>query len=165
MPRAAGARRALGLLLLLTAAACRRDGRIHRGDSVVLSYELSADGAVVESNFDAEPAAVVQGAGQVPSGVDEALIGMAPGEEKRLELPPEKAFGRPDPARVEVMPLAQLGDLAKGLKPGRKVMGFRDGKAETARVLSIEGGKATLDFNPPLAGKTVVYRLCVLSRE
>jgi FKBP-type peptidyl-prolyl cis-trans isomerase 2 len=56
-----------------------------------------------------------------------------------------------------------LGPLAAGLKPGRKVMGFRDGKSETARVVSIEGGIATLDFNSPLAGKTVVYRVRVLS--
>ena len=34
-------------------------------------------------------------------------------------------------------PLAKLGALARGLKPGGKVMGFRDGKAETARVLSV----------------------------
>lgn len=161
MRRVPGARAALALAVLL--AACRRDGRVHPGDTVVLRYELSADGAVVESDFDGEPATVTQGAGQLPPGADAALLGMAPGEEKRLELTPERAFGPRDPARVESTPIEKLGDLAKGLKPGAKIMGFRDGKAETARVLSIEGGKAALDFNPPLAGKTVVYRLRVLS--
>lgn len=157
-------RKALAVLALaLVAAACSRDGRVHPGDTVVLRYELSADGAVVESDFDGEPATVVQGAGQLPPGADEALLGMAPGDEKTLRLPPERAFGPHDPARVESMALAKLGDLAKGLKPGNKIQGFRDGKPETARVLSIEGGSASLDFNPPLAGKTVVYRLRVLS--
>lgn len=151
------------LALALLAAACGRDGRVHAGDTVVLRYELSADGAVAESDFDGEPATVVQGAGQLLRAADAALLGMAPGEEKRLELPPEKAFGPRDPERVESMPLSRLGDLSKGLKPGMKVQGFRDGKAETARVLSIEGGRASLDFNQPLAGKTVVVRLRVLS--
>lgn len=160
MHRAAGASLALAALL---AAARRRDARVRPGDAVVLRYELSADGAVVESDFDGDPAAITQGAGDIPPGADAALLGMAAGEEKRLELPPEKAFGRRDPARVETMPLARLGGLARGLKPGLKVMGFRDGKPATARVLSIEGGKAALDFNPPLAGKTVVYRLRVVS--
>ncbi len=164
MRRAGSACRALVLVPLLLAAACRRDARVHPGDTVVLRYELSADGVVVESDFDGGPATITQGAGDVPPGVDAALLGMAPGEEKRLELPPEKAFGPRDPARVESMTLAQLGPLAAGLKPGRKIMGFRDGKSETARVLSIEGGKATLDFNSPLAGKAVVYRVRVLSR-
>lgn len=151
------------LALALIAAACSRGGRVRPGDTVVLRYELSADGAVVESDFDGEPATVVQGAGQLLPGADEALLGMAPGEEKRLELPPEKAFGLRDPAKVQAMPLAKFGDLAQGLKAGNKVSGFRDGKPETARVLSVENGAAVLDFNPPLAGKTVTYRLRVLS--
>jgi peptidylprolyl isomerase len=154
---------ALGVLALLAAAACRRDARVHPGDAVVFRYELSADGAVAETNFDAEPLTIVQGSGQVPAGLDAAFLDMAPGEEKRIELPPEKAFGPRDPARVENMPLSRLGKLADGLKPGGKVMGFRDGKPETARVLSIAAGSATLDFNPPLAGKTVVYRIRVLA--
>jgi FKBP-type peptidyl-prolyl cis-trans isomerase 2 len=158
-------RRNIAAFLVLAAlpplAGCRRDARVRRGDEVVLSYELSVDGAVVESDFGAEPATVVQGAGDVPPGADEALLGMVPGEEKRLELPPEKAFGPRDLARVERMPLSKLGALAAGLKPGRKVLGFRDGKAESARVLAIEDGAAVLDFNPPLAGKTVVYRVRV----
>lgn len=164
MRRAAGARRALAFLALALAAGCRRDdARVHPGDAVVLRYELSADGAVVESDFGAEPVSVVQGAGQVPPGADEALLGMAPGEEKRLQLTPEKAFGPRDPARVESTALSSLGKLAAGLKPGRKILGFRDGKSETARVIEISGGKAVLDFNSPLAGKTVVYRVRVVS--
>ena len=163
MRRGAGARLALGLLPLFSAAACRRDARVHPGDAVVFQYELSSDGVVAETDFDGEPLTITQGTGQVPPGLDAAFLGMAPGEEKRLELPPEKAFGRRDPARVESMPLARLGKLAAGLKAGGKVMGFRDGKPETARVISIENGSATLDFNPPLAGKTVVYRIRVLS--
>jgi len=150
--------RKAALAALLLALACSRDARVRPGDPVVVRYELSVDGAVLET----ETVELTQGAGQLPPGADEALLGMKPGEEKTVELPPEKAFGPRDEKRVEAMPLAQLGDLARGLKPGAKVMGFRDGKPETARVLSIEGGKARLDFNPPLAGKTVVYRLSVL---
>jgi FKBP-type peptidyl-prolyl cis-trans isomerase SlpA len=163
MLRAVTARRALALLALPLAVACRRGGRVGPGDEVVLRYELSADGAVVESDFGGEPVSVVQGAGQIPPGADEALLGMAPGEEKRLELPPEKAFGPRDPARVESTALSRLGKLASGLKPGSKILGFRDGKSETARVIEISGGRAVLDFNSPLAGKTVVYRVRVLS--
>lgn len=157
--------RAALLPTLLLAAACRRDARVRPGDAVVLRYELSAGGAVVESDFDGDPVTIVQGTGQIPPGADEALVGMAPGEEKRLVLPPEKAFGPRDPARVELLPLSRLGKLAAGLKPGRTIMGFRDGKPEEARVAAISGGRAALDFNPPLAGATVVYRVRVLSSD
>lgn len=148
---------------VLLSAACRRAAVVRPGDAVQVHYELSAGGAVVESTFGQAPVAVAQGSGQLPPGADAALLGMAAGEERRVELPPEKAFGPRDPARVQSLPLADFRELAAGLNPGMKVQGFRDGKAETGIVLSAGGGKATLDFNHPLAGKTVVYRLRVVS--
>jgi len=151
--------RKAALAAVLLSLACARGAGVRPGDAVVVRYELSAGGAVLET----ETVRVVQGEGQLPPGADAALLGMRPGEEKTVELAPEKAFGPRDEARVESMPLDKLGALGRGLKPGAKVMGFRDGKPETARVLSIGGGQARLDFNPPLAGKTVVYRLRVLS--
>jgi len=160
------ARRARALALLLVAvAACRRGPGVHRGDPVRLRYELSVDGAVLESNFDGDPIPIVQGEKDVPADVDAALLGMSPGQEKRLVLPAERAFGAYDPKRVETTPLAALGAVGQGLKAGQKILGFRDGKPETALVRSVAGGKAVLDFNHPLAGKTVVYRIRVMAAE
>jgi len=136
---------------------------VRAGDSVLIHYALSADGAVVETTFGGAPVEIVAGAGQVPPGADAALLGMEAGQEKRLELSPAQAFGPRDPARVESLPLASFGALAAGLTPGKKVSGFRDGKAQNAVVVSVGGGTAALDFNPPLAGKDVVYRLRVVS--
>lgn len=144
------------------AVSCRRARPVVRpGDSVVLRYELSVDGAVRESNFDGEPATVVQGSGVLPPGVDAALLGLAVGEEKRLELPPSRAFGERDASKIQILPVSDFGALAKDLKPGKKISGFRDGKAEEGVVVAVSGGRATLDFNPPLAGKTVSYRIRV----
>lgn len=153
---------ALALPLLLLACS-RRDGRVQRGDEVTIHYEMTAGALPIESTFGGEPVKIYQGASDVPPGVDAALLGMSPGEEKRLELPPDKAFGLPDPKRVEKIALADLGALAKGLKPGQKIHGVRDGSAETARVISIQDGRAVLDFNHPLAGMKVVYRVKVVS--
>lgn len=156
-------RRTAALLAALAAAgACGRSPGVRPGDAVTLGYELSADGAVVESKM-AEPVRLVQGAGQVPAGVDAALLGMAPGAEKRVELTAAEAFGPRDPARVQAVPLKPFGALAAGLKPGRKVRGFRDGKPEEAVVVSVSSGSVTLDFNHPLAGKAVSYRLRVVA--
>ena len=162
MNKAGGPRISLVLLLILPIG-CRQIRRVKAGDKVHLRYELFSNGVVVESNLDGDPVPITQGAGEVPPGADEALIGMAPGEERQLDLGPEKAFGPRDPARVESLPLSKLGELAHGLLPGHKVLGFRDGKASTAVVLAVKDGKALLDFNSPLAGKTVVYRLRVVS--
>jgi FKBP-type peptidyl-prolyl cis-trans isomerase 2 len=155
--------RALLALAFVLPAACRRDGRVQAGDRAAFFYELTVDGAVRESNFDGAPAEAVQGSGELPSGLDAALIGMSPGEEKRLVLAPAQAFGERDAAKMQTMPLSKFGELAKGLKPGGKVEGFRGGKAEKATVVSVDEGKVVLDFNHALAGKTVSYRLKVVS--
>lgn len=157
-------RKLLALAALCAAlAACGRRARVRAGDEVLIRYELSAGGSVVESTLDGEPVRIVAGAGDVPPGVDAALLGMAPGEEKTLELPPSAAFGPRDPALVATMRAADFGPLAARLAPGRTVMGARDGKAQRARVLSVSGGAVVLDFNHPLAGRTVVYRVRVVS--
>jgi len=147
--------------LVLLVAACGPGPGVHPGDSVRLRYELSTGGAVVETNLTGEPLVIIQGRGDVPAAVDAALLGMTPGAEKSLTLAPEAAFGAYDPKRVETTRLSELGTLGRGLKAGQKILGFRDGRPETALVRAVEGGNAVLDFNHPLAGKTVVYRLRV----
>lgn len=51
-----------------------------------------------------EPVAV--GGRAVLPGVGEAVAGMSVGQKKRLELPPEHAFGPSDPSRMERLPLS-----------------------------------------------------------
>jgi FKBP-type peptidyl-prolyl cis-trans isomerase 2 len=154
-----------GALAFLALAACGRGSGARPGDELLIRYELSVDGAVRETNFDGQPIRIVAGRGDVPPGVDAALPGLRPGQEKVLTLAPEQAFGAYDAKRVETTPLSELGDVGRGLKAGQKIFGFRDGKPETALVRSVENGSAVLDFNPPLAGKTVVYRLRVEAVE
>ena len=151
------------VLAVLLPGACRRDPRVRAGAEVVMHYELSVSGTVRESTFHGRPVTIVQGRGDVPPGVDAALLTMAPGEEKRLTLAPEAAFGGRDAGRVQTLPLKKFGALGADLKPGKKVSGFRDGQAQSGVVLSVGGGQVVVDFNHPLAGQTVVYRVRVVS--
>ncbi|MBI4061225.1 MAG: FKBP-type peptidyl-prolyl cis-trans isomerase [Elusimicrobia bacterium] len=152
-----------GLAAALLLAACSRDGRVAAGSSVSLDYELSSGGAVIESSAGREPLVVAQGRGDLPALVDRALLGLRPGDEKVLELTPEQGFGAADPAKIQAIPLETFGALARDLKPGRVVGGASGGKAAEGRVVSVEKGIATLDFNHPLAGKALRYRIRVVS--
>ncbi|MDD5302163.1 MAG: FKBP-type peptidyl-prolyl cis-trans isomerase [Elusimicrobia bacterium] len=154
-------RAVLGAALLL--AACSRDGRVGPGSVVTLDYELSSGGAVIESSAGREPLVVTQGDGNLPGPVDEILVGLRPGDEKVLELTPDQGFGPVDPAKIRAIPLSRFGALAKDLVPGRTVVGAEGGKANEARVIKIEKGAATLDFNHPLAGKALRYKIKVVS--
>ncbi|MEM2254502.1 MAG: FKBP-type peptidyl-prolyl cis-trans isomerase, partial [Candidatus Bathyarchaeia archaeon] len=104
-----------------------------------------------------EPKLVVVGEGWVLKALDESFLTMEVGKQTTVEIPPEKAFGPRDPEKVRRVPLRQL--TAKGITP---TLGMRleyDGKMATVRAIG--AGRVLLDFNPPLAGKTLVYEVTV----
>lgn len=154
-------RRALAAVLLL--AACSPGERVPPGATVELDYELTSGGTLIESNAGRELLIVVQGEGNLPGPVDEALVGMRKGEEKVVELTPMQGFGPIDPDKIKAIPLERFGAMAKDLSPGALVGGAQGGKAAQGRVLKVEDGKATLDFNHPLAGKPLRYKIKVVA--
>jgi peptidylprolyl isomerase len=104
-----------------------------------------------------EPKLVVIGEGWVLKALDESLTAMEVGKTNSVEIPPEKAFGPRDSEKVRRVPLRHL--TAKGITP---TLGMRleyDGKMATVRAMG--AGRVLLDFNPPLAGKTLVYEVTV----
>jgi peptidylprolyl isomerase len=104
-----------------------------------------------------EPKLVVIGEGWVIKALDENLATMQVGKASVVEIPPDKAFGPRDPEKVRRVPLKQL--LAKDITP---TLGMRvEHGGKTATVRAIGAGRVLLDFNPPLAGKTLVYDVTV----
>lgn len=122
------------------------------------------DGRVIDSTFAEQPLGATLGQGQLLAGLEDCLRQLKEGEERTFTLPPEKAYGPRDPSAVETLPLSEFGDMAPQLVPGAKVFGMRRGEPEKATVVKVEKGRVTLDFNPPDAGKTVVFRLRLVSR-
>ncbi|MCX8177147.1 MAG: peptidylprolyl isomerase [Candidatus Bathyarchaeota archaeon] len=104
-----------------------------------------------------EPKLVIVGEGWVLKALDEALTTMDVGKPTTVEIPPEKAFGPRDPEKVKRVPLKQL--TSRGITPAIGMRMEYDGKI--AIVRSIGAGRVLLDFNPPLAGKTLLYEVTV----
>ncbi len=104
-----------------------------------------------------EPKLIVIGEGWVLKALDESLPAMELEKPATVEIAPKDAFGPRDPEKVKRVPLKQL--LAKGANP---VIGMRlEYNGKTAIVRSIGAGRVLLDFNPPLAGKTLIYDVTV----
>jgi len=100
-----------------------------------------------------EPKLVVIGEGWVLKALDDALTTMELNKPSTVEIPAEKGFGQRDPEKIKRVPLKQL--LAKEINP---VIGARiEYQGKMATVRSIGAGRVLLDFNPPLAGRTLVY--------
>ncbi|MCD6592719.1 peptidylprolyl isomerase [Candidatus Bathyarchaeota archaeon] len=104
-----------------------------------------------------EPMLVVIGEGWILKALDEKLIDLELGKKATIEIPPEKAFGERDPNKIRLYPLRKL--RAQGITPQVGMQVQVDGRLATVRTVG--SGRVLLDFNPPLAGKTLIYEVTV----
>jgi len=105
-----------------------------------------------------EPKLVAVGESWVsPKALDESLFNIELNKTTPVEIPPEKAFGNRDPEKVRLVPLRRL--TVKGITPRLGMSVDFDGKLAVVRTMG--AGRVQLDFNPPLAGKTLVYEVTV----
>ncbi|MBU2616537.1 MAG: peptidylprolyl isomerase [Nanoarchaeota archaeon] len=92
--------------------------------------------------------------------IEEYLIGKEMGKDYEIELTPEKGFGPRNPSLIQRIPQRVFRDQRLNPIPG---ISFNfDGKV--GRVLAVSGGRIMTDFNHPLAGKDVVYKIKVLEK-
>jgi FKBP-type peptidyl-prolyl cis-trans isomerase 2 len=104
-----------------------------------------------------EPKLIVIGEGWVLKALDDSLTSLQLKKPKTIEIPPDKAFGPRDPEKLKMVPLRKLRD--KGITPQ---LGMRiEYEKKLATIRTVGAGRVTLDFNPPLAGKTLVYEVTV----
>jgi FKBP-type peptidyl-prolyl cis-trans isomerase SlpA len=120
------------------------------------------DGTEAASTFEDEPTTFVMGDGTVSEGLELALYGLVAGDTQSLTLKPDQAFGPRDEAKVQPMPRANFSpemDLEPGL-----IIGFTtpDGNEVAGIVQEVKEQDVVMDFNHPLAGMEVVFRVEVL---
>jgi FKBP-type peptidyl-prolyl cis-trans isomerase 2 len=136
---------------------------IKPGSKVSIHYKLSVEGAVVDSSEGREPLTYTQGSEEMFSEVAEHLEGMKTGDETNLSVPPEKAYGPRDPEAVHTVPKSSF-DNSEEIKVGMTVQtqGQR-GHELNALVAEVSANEITLDFNHPLAGKTLDFEFKVVA--
>ncbi len=104
-----------------------------------------------------EPKLVVIGESWVLQALDDSLKTMEVGKPSTVEITPDQGFGQRDPEKIRRVPIKQL--YAKEINP---VVGAQiEFQGKNATVRSIGAGRVLLDFNPPLAGRTLVYDVTV----
>jgi peptidylprolyl isomerase len=107
-----------------------------------------------------EPRLVAIGEEWVLKGLDEEIAKMDVGEKKTAELPPDRAWGGRDPTLLRMVPLRKFGDKADELRVGDEV----EIDNRVAVVRFIGSGRAQVDFNHRLAGKTLIYDIEVVRK-
>jgi len=136
---------------------------VSSGKEISIEYTLRLeDQSVVDSNQGGEPFNFTQGEQQIIPGLESALEGMAVGESKSVTVPPEKGYGVMDAAAFREVNNEHIPEAARVV--GAKLQG-RDasGQSVYARVAQVKEGSVVLDFNHPLAGKTLHFEVKVLA--
>lgn len=131
-----------------------------KGDTVHVHYTGKfEDGTVFDSSNGGVPLEFTIGADQVIAGFENAIVGMKPGERKHEVIEADSAYGRRDDQLVFTVGRDQL-------PPGSEVevgdtlqIGFADGQTASVQVAAMDENSLTLDANHPLAGKTLVFDL------
>ena len=136
---------------------------IKKGDKIKVDYEGKlGDGTIFDTSKHGDhshPLEFTVGEGKIIKGFDEAVIGMAVGEEKEITLKPEKAYGE---KKEDLFKKFQRDKLPKDKepKPGMVIMlGTPDGKKFPARITEVTEKDVTIDLNHPLSGKTLTFNI------
>ncbi|MFC1854123.1 peptidylprolyl isomerase [candidate division CSSED10-310 bacterium] len=132
--------------------------KAQKGDVVRVHYTGKfEDGIEFDSSRQREPLQFTLGDGQIIPGFEEAVVGMGPGEKKTAFVPMDKAYGARQKEKVIVVDRHKLAQHIK-LEIGKKVeLQKDDGKTVFATVTEITETTVTLDENPPLAGKNLIF--------
>jgi len=146
-----------------------------RGDFIRLEYtgRVSSTGEIFDLTSEEEakkqglfksgykygPVLVIMGAGMIIPGVEKQLETMKPGDEKEFAVKPEEAFGLRNPALIKIVSVSQFRRSEKPFNPVPGMFVTINGRQ--ARIQSVSGGRVRVDFNHPLAGKELKYRIRV----
>jgi len=123
-------------------------------EDVAKKERLGKDGDIYE------PKLVVLGENWVLKALDEALTTMDTDKPQSVEISADKGFGQRDPEKIKRVPIKQL--YAKEINP---VVGARiEFQGKMATIRSTGAGRVLLDFNPPLAGRTLIYDVKVIKK-
>ncbi len=134
-------------------------GKTKEGEIFDSNIQEDLQKAGLQEKVQAKPFIFSLGEGMFLKGIDDYLIGKEPGKYS-VELTPDNAFGLRDPKMIQVTSLKMFKDNELNPVPG-SIFNF-DGRM--GRILSVSGGRVSIDFNHPLAGKTVIYDLEVLRK-
>ncbi len=130
------------------------------GDTVRIHYTGKFDdGTVFDTSGENEPLEFVIGDGQVIPGVEEAVIGMNPEENKTTTIPPEKAYGQYHEDMVIEVEKNKFPEHIQP-EPGLELeLKQEDGNSMFVIVTNVSDEEVTLDANHPLAGKDLTFEI------
>lgn len=130
------------------------------GDTVKVHYSGTlADGSEFDSSRGQEPLEFTLGEGNMIAGFENAVLGMTLGEQKKITIPCEQAYGERNVEMTQSVPRSAIPDdieLAEGV-----MLHAQNPEGQTIRftVAAFDDEQVTVDGNHPLAGHDLIFDL------
>ena len=134
---------------------------VSEGKSVKVNYTLTVDGKVVDSSNGRGPLEFKAGSHQMIPGFEKAVMGMKTGEKKSFQVSPKEGYGPEDPKAIRDIPKNQLPPEMTP-KAGMTLTAQANGQKVPVRIVEVKKDVVVMNFNHPLAGKTLHFDVEVL---
>jgi len=135
---------------------------IEKGSTVRIEYTVTDEtGNLLDTTKGGRSLQFTQGQKEMIPAVERQLLGMHPGEEKKVVVTPEEGYGPVDPTAQTEVP-------KEAIPPGAQEVGKRlvartqSGQPRLVMVKEVKERTVVLDLNHPLAGKTLLIDVKVL---
>jgi FKBP-type peptidyl-prolyl cis-trans isomerase SlyD len=127
---------------------------------VAIDYEQRDEsGEVLDSSEGREPLEYLHGANNIVPGLEKAIDGKALDETVEVTLAPADGYGDYDAKLVRNVPVRKLPE--KRPQVGAMLQVTTEAGPQRVIVKELRGDYAKLDFNHPLAGKTLHFKVTV----
>jgi FKBP-type peptidyl-prolyl cis-trans isomerase SlyD len=132
---------------------------------VSMAYVLRVeDGQLIDQSKDDAPLEYIHGANQIIPGLEKALVGLNVGDEKVVEVEPAEGYGERSPDDIVEIPRANLPEtIDVSVGTPLKVKDSESGQSFSAYVVESDTETVTLDFNHPLAGRTLNFHVKIVN--
>lgn len=124
------------------------------------SEKVAKDSGIYQKGAKYKPAMACIGEGDVVAGLDDDLEGKEIGKSYTVEISPEKGFGKKDAKLMKIVNTNIF--LKNNINPVPGLQVNIDNMIGT--IKTVTGGRTIVDFNHPLAGKSLVYEFSILEK-
>ena len=132
------------------------------GHTVSIHYSLFLeDGTIVDESSRGGPFIYVQGDQALPPGLQRALAGLRPGDEREVSLAPVDGYGLVDP-RLERTVHRSMFPAGIELEPEMSFGAEGEGGVTQVWIKAVSGDDVVVTQNHPLAGEALRYRVRVV---
>ena len=153
----------LNVSMVLAGAKKGEQLMVGQGKTVAFDYELTVEGKQVDTSKGRGPLEYIHGKGQIIPGLEHQIEGMKVGDSKSVVVAAKDAYGVLNPEAFQEVPKKNLPkemplEIGMVLK-----MTTPEGEAFPGVIKEIKEDSVIVDFNHPLAGKELNFKITIVS--